>query len=769
MRLSRIADSRLASMMMLLLIIFAPITSATPSGLSYTGSLSNLQELPNSQAVDINSDNTLVAIGYNGLLTIHNIEDNTLLASFELFRQIVDLKFSPDGSTIALSLIGSELRTDNIQLIDVEALQLLDVNSNSNSETKSIAWSPDSTALAVPNSDNGVDILRKSDLSVEASLSSGHNTDVSCIAFSQSGNKLLSGDESGRVLMWDRQGNPTGKQWELSNEIVGCGFDSEDLRIGLLSEVGMLKTVDVNGGDIHQSDFISGKNMRWSGDGAYIHLIESGTRSKIITVETSTFTIKEETVLFHRASDFAIIENSNYLPEKIFVTTDTQNIAIYGTAELPLGYGESGADLDGDLVPDHIDDDDDGDSISDEWDINCGLGDDECSTVPSQDDIRTLNIWINQSSLVIEDVITLSSEQSSAIRNMSRKSVIADQQLSYSEAIIFSNSICENMDTEDFVDSWKGAIELSFGQVESGFVSCHIRDGMTLTKIDDDRTRIKIVLKISFSLFPYAQYPLDLSLLYQPEATDASIANLAEAHPIHVVLDGEYGLQVSWSPWWVEDNKINLILIEDIPPEPSMLETFVDITIKYPFIAIFVMLMMLATILTFIRTRNASSVDLEFAFDDFEDIAVESKQDEIDEYEEDELLSHDELMRRRKIKRKIGRKKSSPAMESNLESEFSVGAKTAIDEAYGGDDDIAPVVARRRSGSVKRNKDGTIIKGKRKQLGTVEKSSKPVIAKKVAAKKKAVKTRRVVTGQTEQQVMDNALDRITHTDDYQQN
>ena len=108
-------------------------------------------------------------------------------------------------------------------------------------------------------------------------------------------------------------------------------------------------------------------------------------------------------------------------------------------------------------------------------------------------------------------------------------------------------------------------------------------------------------------------------------------------------------------------------------------------------------------------------------------------------------------------------------MESNLESEFSVGAKTAIDEAYGGDDVIAPVVARRRSGSVKRNKDGTIIKGKRKQLGTVEKSSKPVIAKKVAAKKKAVKTRRVVTGQTEQQVMDNALDRITHTDDYQQN
>ena len=769
MRISRIADTRLALIVVLLLIIVAPVSAATPSGLFYTGSLSNSQELPNSQAVDVNSDSTLVAIGYNGILAIHNIEDNTLVANFELIRQIVDLKFSPDGSTIALSLIGSDVRTDNIQLIDVENLQLLNANSNSNSETKSITWSPDSSVLAVPNSDNGVDILRKSDLSVEASLSSGHNTDVSCIAFSQSGNKVLSGDESGRVLVWDRQGNPTGKKWELNSEIVGCGFDNEDLRIGLLSENGRLKTVDVNGGDIHQSDFISGNEMRWSSDGTYIHLIESGTRAKIVTVEASTFAIVEETVLFHRASDFDIVENSNYLPEKIFVTTDTQNIAIYGTAELPLGYGENGADLDGDLVPDHIDNDDDGDSISDEWDINCGSGDEECSTVPSQEDIRNLNIWINQSTLELEDVITLSSQQSSHIRNMSRKSVIADQQLSHSETVMFSNSICANMDVEDFVDSWSAAIELSFGQVENGFVSCHIRSGMTLTKIDDDRTRIKVVLKVSFTLFPDIQYPLDLSLLYQPEATDASIANLAEAHPIHVVLDGKHGLAVSWSPWWVEDNKINLQLAEEVLPDPTMLEIFVEVTIEYPWIALFVILMLMASALTYIRTRNASSVDLEFAFDDFEDIAAKpDKKEIIEEEDEEENLSLDEIMKRRQIKRKIGRKKSSPVVEIQ-EPEFSVGGKTTISMPHELDDDTAPVVVRRRTGGVKRNRDGTVIKGKRRQLGSAGSGDKPIIAKKIAAKKKVVKTRRVVTGQTEQQVMDNAIDRLTNTDDHQQN
>ena len=748
---SRIIDFQFSSIVMLLLIIIAPATTATSSGLSYTGGLSNPSESSNSQAVDINFDNTLVATGYNGVLTIHSIEDNSLLASFELIRQIVDLKFSPDGGTLALSLIGSEVRTDNIQLIDVGSLQLAAINSNSNSETKSISWSPDSSVLAVPNSDNGVDILRKSDLSIESSLSSEHNTDVSCIAFSTDGNMVLTGDESGRVLTWDRQGNPTGKQWELDSEVVGCGFDSENLRIGLLGENGRLKTVDPNGGGIHQSDFISGSEMLWSSDGSYIHIIESSTQSKIITIETSTFEIKEETILFHRASDFAIIENSNFLPEKIFVTSDTQNIAIYGSAELPIGYGESGADLDGDGVPDNLDIDDDGDSISDEWDINCDSTAEECSNVPNQDDIRNLNIWINQTTLEIEDVITLSSQQSSLIRNMSRKSVIADQQLSYAEAVMFSNSVCKNMDTADFIDSWKAAIELSVGQVENGIVSCITRSGMALTEIDDERTRIKVVLKVSFALFPDAQYPLQLSLMYQPEATDGSIANLAEAHPIHVRLDGEQGLPVSWSPWWVEENKINLQLEEDIPPSPTMLETFVKITIEYPWIAIFAILMLTASALTYIRTRNASNVDLEFAFEDIEDVAEETKEDVFEEEsgEEEDLPTHDELMKNRQIKRKIGRKKSQSDSESTIGGSY-------------GDEDVAePVVVRRRSASVKRSRDGTVVTGKRTTLSSGNERATSVTTKKVATKKAAVKTRRVVTSQNDDQVMDDALDRLT--------
>ncbi len=126
-------------------------------------------------------------------------------------------------------------------------------------------------------------------------------------------------------------------------------------------------------------------------------------------------------------------------------------------------------------------------------------------------------------------------------------------------------------------------------------------------------------------------------------------------------------------------------------------------------------------------------------------------------------------MRRRQIKRKIGRKKSPSITENNQEPDFSVGVRMAVTEPLVEEDDPAPVVVRRRSGSVKRNRDGTVITGKRKQLGAIDSDTKPVIAKKVSTKKKTLKTRRVVTGQTERQVMDSALDRLTNPDDHQQN
>ena len=74
------------------------------------------------------------------------------------------------------------------------------------------------------------------------------------------------------------------------------------------------------------------------------------------------------------------------------------------------------------------------------------------------------------------------------------------------------------------------------------------------------------------------------------------------------------------------------------------------------------------------------------------------------------------------------------------------------------------MVVRRRSGSVKRSRDGTAVTGKRTTLSSISEQTAPVIAKKVSTKKPVIKTRRVVTGQNDNQVMDDALDRLTNSD-----
>jgi hypothetical protein len=142
---------------------------------------------------------------------------------------------------------------------------------------------------------------------------------------------------------------------------------------------------------------------------------------------------------------------------------------------------------------------------------------------------------------------------------------------------------------------------------------------------------------------------------------------------------------------------------------------------------------------------------LEFAFEDIEDVAEETKEDVFEEEsgEEEDLPTHDELMKNRQIKRKIGRKKSQSDSESTIGGSY-------------GDEDVAePVVVRRRSASVKRSRDGTVVTGKRTTLSSGNERATSVTTKKVATKKAAVKTRRVVTSQNDDQVMDDALDRLT--------
>lgn len=690
-----------------------------------------------SRTVDINGNETYIASGYDGLVAVHSLATLEMVESFVVDGDVLDIKFSPDGSMLAFAMSGSVTDSDTIQIIDMESLALTSKQSGSNSRSESIQWSPDGHLLAVPNSNNGVNLLRTSDMEIERTLNGEHNTKVTCIDFSSLGSYILTGDESGRVIMWSLDGNPTGKQWDHDSKVVTCDFDSSDEKLAVLTEQGEMAIWSFSGGALGEKDFEGGAGLHWSVDDKQIHILETGQAQRILTIDSSSLGDVVSIYLAHQGMDFDIVENQFGTRQMAYVATDTGHIAVYGAAVSAVGQGESGADLDGDEIPDEYDDDDDGDAIPDARDNNCETFTQACSKNPDVETIRQINIRFNSTAMVLEDTFTLDIELSSAVRNLSRRSIVTDAQLSEEEAVLFADATCKNMNQNHYVGSWKDAILLSSGQLTDAHVECSIDRGMSFIAINDQKTHVAITYSIHFNLSETAVYPLQFTLKSQPRATDASLAHHAELHPIDVTADGSATTQFYYSPWWVSEGPLTVTLEEVDIEEPDFVGKVADAFSNNPVLFVPVLMLIAAGVVVLLRTKNA--MDLELDMED-EDKAEPDESGELENSEEH--------------------------AENDVEDDGDDELEETDDEEIQPVEE-KPVRTRRKSVRPNTSSDGPITTVKRRRLDSNIAQPKEISKRKTASKKKVVKeapakkkvkTRRVVTyadNEKEQQNVDD--------------
>ena len=717
------------------LLLTTTMASAASSDISFKGA-TTVPVADGSSAVAIDGDFTYLASGYDDHMTVMWLDNLTVLTTVELNRPVQTLEFSPDGAMLAIAVSGSETETDSIQLFDMATMTMTTKQQAANARPTNIDWSPDGGLLAVPNSNNGVDLIRVSDMEIERSLTNEHNTDVTCVSFSQNGAHLLTGDGSGRMVMWNVDGTATAKKWELSQEVTSCEFDSSETRIASMTINGNVNTMSFAGGALQNANFEAGGEMSWSNDGSHLHFAVPGATPSVVTIDASTFEVLAATTMAHQILDTAFVENQFGMIEQLYVATNTLHLAVYGQHQSPDGYGEAGADLDGDGVPDTLDSDDDGDAISDEWDTYCTLEDIECSRSPDPEHIRSLTIEMNESHIVIVDRIKLDIILSSLIRNMSRTSVIQDTQLSKSETALFAESVCLNLKEERMIEQWKETLILSEGQLSGGTVACRVSEGMTLTAQNDYKTLIGFEFEVIFNLSSPPAYPLVVTFDEQPGATDASLAHLAEMHPIHVDLSSKGAHSVQWSPWWTTESPLELTLQEKKITPPTLSQKGVDLFANYPVLWLPILAILGIGILGVLRAKNTLGMDLNI-FDDDDDEGPAEKAGE-SEKETDE--PEDERG------------------ESNVEPsqiENPVPARTSP-SSYREEGDATPSVEdastknQRRTRGVATNKEGPITTVKRQRLDQTERKSpakKRSVSKKKIVSKEATsrKTRRVVT------------------------
>lgn len=627
---------RLTVSCLLVVLMLTPVIGATPTGLTYLDSTWISQDADDGTLVTINHNNTIIASVHDDVLVLFDVETLEEMANFE-FNKISAIEFSPDGSTLAVNK-GSTIQTkESLKLIDIQNMTILEHSALADDRATDIDWSPDGEVIAAPGPEGDVEIYRKSDLSIKNTLYGVHNVDITCIDYRDDGDYLITGDASGRYVIWNSNGTTVGDYREFGEELLDCKFSPNGQDYILLGSNGKLLSRTFAGSENNETNIDGATQISFSDSGTRMHItVESNDFRGLLTYDYTAFDEIKRTTFFHAVEDLAIIDDDFGRLQTIYVAAGTGEIAVYLRQLIPDGYGQPGADLDGDSIPDNMDSDDDGDGIIDTWDddIGCDAPDGTpCSRYPQLSKIRRIEIDVSDS-FVVSDTITLPTTYSSHIRNLSRSSIAADQIISSHEAQLFADAMCANIDQTDIIDQWRESIVLSNGELGEASVNCLLSSGMELIKTGDYSTQIALSIITTFSYDSPVTLPLDISIKEQTLPTDGSIAWLAPAHPVAIYATGDGAVEQEIPLWWNIDGDVAEINLQiELVPETTTFEKMVTIgTHPIAFISYLGMIALLVIFL--IRRENKIAFDLDS--DDSEEDSLEFEdQEEVSEEIED--------------------------------------------------------------------------------------------------------------------------------------
>jgi len=714
---------RIKLLLMVALLAFLPVASANPTGLTYMDSTWSTYDAEDGDLIALNPNNTILASTHDDTIILFNATSLEKFATFTM-KRVAAMEFSPDGTTLAVNKGSTIQFKESIKLIDIPTLSILDVGALADDKAEDIAWSQDGQIIAAPGAEGDVELYRKDDLSVKTTLGGVHNVDVSCIDYSPNGDYIITGDESGRYAIWDSQGVRQGDYRDYGEPLIDCKFTPDGLDYVLLDNKGKISSKSTDGSDKLSITVNGASKIMFSESGTRMHIVAYSEDFKgLITYEYDSFLVAKRTTFFHKAEDVEFKEDSNSRLQSLYVAAGTGQIAVYLRDNIPFGFNEPGVDLDGDLVPDDLDDDDDGDGIIDEWDEDYGCDAPDgipCSRYPDLDKIRNLEINIGDE-FTITDSITLPPGESSNIRNLSRISIAKDQILSKNEADLFADAMCANIDHSDIIDQWLDSIILSNGELGDAEVTCKVNSGMELEQTIDYTTQISISIITTFEYKNRMTFPLEISLSEQTLPTDGSVSWLAPAHPIAVKINGDGATSHEIPLWWNDGEDFKLITMEEeVIPELTFGEKLVGWAMNPISLILYAGILSMG-LLVFIRRGNKIEIDLES--DVFTEDSSDDESDTIDD-ERDVQNTTDESV----IKR------TPPSKEQLVDS----GPRSSKD-----------VPKKRKAAKTRElNKDGPITKTKRKRLvSNIEKRS--VVSKSADddTNKNVVKKRKVKSKQ----------------------
>jgi len=735
-------------------ILSLPFASAVPSGLTYLDSTWSSLDGDGGELIAMNPNGSILASYHGKEIIFYNSTTLDRISSISFDEDISAMMFNPNGTMLAINKRSTVHLKESIRLIDVNEMQVLDSSVQADDSFRQIAWSVDGTLLAAQGYDGDVEQYRIPSLTLKNTLQEVHVVDVTCIDYRSDGQYILTGDEAGRWAVWDLQGQRQGPYREFGQELLDCKFSPDGNDIVFIGVDGNFTSREFGGAEKHSMVIDGAKEIIFSKNGNRMHIaVDSATFIGLNTYNYETVDLIQNTTFFHTIEDIEIIEDSSSRLQSLFVAAGTGEIAVYLRELIPFGYNVPGVDLDGDNVPDNLDPDDDGDGVRDDWDDDFGCDAPEgtpCSRYPDLEKIRNIEIFIG-SEFVVRDSITLPTEDSSNIRNLSRNAIARDQVISASETQLFADAICQNMDHGDIIDQLKDTIEISSGELGDGVVRCNVVSGMELIRDGDSTTQITIAITTTFQYATMVSLPLDITFDEQTLPTDGSIAWLAPSHPISLTFSGD-GVETESIPlWWNDGETSASITINQVSVKnPTAVDSLLDYAL-HPFAFLLYIAIIGVALTLLIRKQN--EIDFNIDDDELDDNESEDSDDEISE----ELLDFDKTANDGPADNLLATKPEP--YENSTKMKVVRGERQARESSANRELESHKVTKRRKVSSDDINKSGPITKTKRKRLvstvdsikeiKSVKSDVKPILkTRKVKAKsensEKTVKKRRAV-------------------------
>ena len=723
---------RFAGVFAAIILATIPFASAVPSGLTYLDSTWSSLDGEGGELIALNPNGTILASYHGKEIILFNTTTLERISAFTFDEDVFAMEFNPNGSLLAINKRSTVQIKETIRLIDIHNMEVLEHSVEADELFRDIAWSIDGKLLAAQGKSGDVEQYNIPMLSRENTLALVHVVDVTCIDYRSDGQYILTGDESGRWAIWNMDGQIQGPAREYGQGIVDCKFDPDGSDIVILGEDGNLTSEEYGGPGENSVLVEGGKEILFSKNGNRMHIpIERPDFYGLNSYDYSTFNEIQNTSFFHKVNEVELIEDNYSRIQSLFVAASTGEVAVYLRELIPEGYGLAGADLDGDNVPDNIDPDDDGDGIIDDWDDDFGCDAPEgtpCSRYPDLDKIRNIEITIGDE-FIIRDQITLPPEDSSNIRNLSRNSIAKDQVISARETQFFADAICQNMDKDDIIFQLRDSIEISSGELGEAVVECSVISGMELVRDGDSTTQITIAITTTFQYQTMVTLPLDINLKGQTLPTDGSIAWLAPAHPVSLTFKGE-GVETMTIPLWWNDgeNPASITITQISVKNPTSVENIITL-LTNPLAFILYLGLLAGAVTLLIRRKNTIDFDL----DEDEDIDETDTDDVVEKPQpidfSDETEDNRGIENGGKIEDSVKRRRPPRSSTRQKKRTFET-------------DENVTTVKKRKVATGNLNKDGPIMKTKRKRLvSSPEVENTPSLTVENKVKTRKVKTK----------------------------